>query len=107
MASPISGRPDWDEPLYSQAICRAIPRRHRYGNYGEYRRTPGGGWHGVSANRAGLLQPPRLGKTVAVQQAAGDLGPCAQSNGSALLRGSRGTGLYHAVGQWERVLRMS
>lgn len=36
-----------------------------------------GGGQGVSANRAGLLQPPRLG-TALHQQATGDLGPCAQ-----------------------------
>ena len=34
----------------------------------------------VSANRTGLLQPPRLG-TALHQQAAGDLGSCAQRNG--------------------------
>ena len=39
---------------------------------------------GVSTNRAGLLQPPRLG-TALHQQAANHLCPCAQRNGAAVL----------------------
>ncbi len=48
------------------------------------RRRAQGGRQGVSANRAGLLQSPRLG-TALHQQASGDLGSCAQRNGAAVL----------------------
>ena len=55
-----------------------------------------GVWQGVSANRVGLLQPPRLG--TALHQAAGDLDPCTQLNDAAIFRIPRDAGLYHPVG---------
>ena len=87
-------------------LLGASTRVSRTPNWGSLHPGTGGGRHllrrrtqGVEQvylqTGTGLLQPPRLG-TALHQQAAGDLGPCAQRNGLPFFREAHeGAGLYH------------